>query len=64
MLAATIQSTPIGAWIVGGGGIAIAGSLFKLAINVGKMTQLLEDHDARLRRLENINDVRHQGPRS
>lgn len=58
MLAAAIQSAPIGAWIVGGGGLAIAGSLFKLAVNVGKMTQLLEDHDARLRRLENINDGR------
>ena len=64
MLAAATQSASVATWIVGGGGLAIAGSLFKLAINVGKMTQLLEDHDARLRRLENISDVRYQGPRS
>jgi hypothetical protein len=42
-----------------GGAFAIAASLFKLAVNVGRMTQLLDDHEKRIIRLESWNDRRH-----
>ena len=58
MMAIAQHASVVTDWVIGGGGLTIAGAIFKLATNVGRMTQLLEDHDARIRRLESINDRR------
>lgn len=51
------------AWVVGGGGGAIAVALLRFSFVVGKLTQTLEDIENRVLRLEKQTDRReHQRP--
>jgi hypothetical protein len=64
ILIATVQplsdTAPVGSsWgslLTGGGLIAAALAVLKLSMNVGKMTQALDDHDKRIGRLERTRD--------
>lgn len=45
-------------WVVGGGGVAIAGAIFRLSFVLGKVDQTIRSIDERVRRLEEQSDRR------
>lgn len=50
MLASSLNNAA--SWIVGAGGIALGGGLYKLGITLGGVTTMLKDHDRRISELE------------
>lgn len=45
-----------GDYVIGAGGLSLALAILKLSFNVGRMTQMLDNHDKRITRIEDSLD--------